>query len=82
MGILKDQRNLSVHGGHFGYTDQRSDGDTERPATPGTRSIVSSVTQTNDPMGILKEADHGLGQAIGPGYTDQRSDGDTESQLR
>jgi len=39
----------------LGYTDQRSDGDTERLARVLARPLPAEVTQTNDPMGILKE---------------------------
>ena len=38
-----------------GYTDQRSDGDTESRRRRQPRRPAPRVTQTNDPMGILKD---------------------------
>ena len=40
--------------------------------------IQARVTQTNDPMGILKEGREHYNTLKALGYTDQRSDGDTE----
>ena len=55
MGILKARGSSQAAGGVFGYTDQRSDGDTESPLVGGGSSTYAAVTQTNDPMGILKD---------------------------
>ena len=64
-----------------GYTDQRSDGDTERELGHHLVIMMTQVTQTNDPMGILKAVTGPLQVNRILGYTDQRSDGDTESSL-
>ena len=46
-----------------------------------SRNSLAHVTQTNDPMGILKGRIP-FSAAVGRGgYTDQRSDGDTESSV-
>ena len=78
MGILKVLiGDCDLHDASC-YTDQRSDGDTERCSMIIRASCAGVVTQTNDPMGILKvlsRAENSVAQAR---YTDQRSDGDTE----
>ena len=43
---------------------------------------AGGVTQTNDPMGILKGTVLRNASRKSSGYTDQRSDGDTESRDR
>ena len=61
MGILKDSSDRMAKPVVSGYTDQRSDGDTESPTSAGGRRPADVVTQTNDPMGILKVA---LGEVV------------------
>ena len=81
MGILKEMAKLRTHPRHRRYTDQRSDGDTERCRRGGYMALRGGVTQTNDPMGILKARSAITLASYTLGYTDQRSDGDTESPL-
>ena len=80
MGILKVLAGKSARCGENGYTDQRSDGDTERGSSEMSMRHWNGVTQTNDPMGILKDAIRHVIGAPTKSYTDQRSDGDTERQ--
>ena len=54
MGILKVEAIDAPASTTSSYTDQRSDGDTERKGGRGGARTNLSVTQTNDPMGILK----------------------------
>jgi len=54
MGILKDQYTVCCKNKVVGYTDQRSDGDTESSWVYQGDLLFVPVTQTNDPMGILK----------------------------
>ena len=81
MGILKDLSAQDDGQRGRSYTDQRSDGDTERYSSSVRRRLLPTVTQTNDPMGILKESSTSCLRAARACYTDQRSDGDTESSF-
>ena len=56
MGILKAVPGNLGCSGDWGYTDQRSDGDTESFTLTSWATALYIVTQTNDPMGILKES--------------------------
>ena len=78
MGILKAKDGYRPWPVRNRYTDQRSDGDTERGVNDELLTVVRIVTQTNDPMGILKVVPSLGALSVRRRYTDQRSDGDTE----